>query len=252
MYEALYEQRVEEDISNSNGPPSSASAVSPLRSDPKLVILPYREISAVSSIGRDRTKLSIIQSLRPSEPAEEVTYDAVVLGTGYYRQAWKGLLFPEASPISQGEREPVGKGLRDVFGGIWESLYGNGPPSQMPSPKIRPTRASPSDPPSPSVDSDVSSPEPFQLNDSPDSQANGSPSTPATSLPGSRSSSKTRIEDVAADVSETEIFGVKRNYRLNLPQTYRTPSGKEAAFRPTIWLQGSNESTHGISDSLLR
>lgn len=51
-------------------------------------------------------------------------------------------------------------------------------------------------------------------------------------------------------------YTVLENYRLGLPGTYHYDNAKggveEGKFRPTIWLQGSNEKTHGISDSLLR
>ncbi|KAH9812412.1 L-ornithine-N-5-monooxygenase-like protein [Melampsora americana] len=47
---------------------------------------------------------------------------------------------------------------------------------------------------------------------------------------------------------------ISRNYRLNLPHPLlnETHQDEQSFFRPTIWLQGCNESTHGIGDSLLR
>lgn len=46
---------------------------------------------------------------------------------------------------------------------------------------------------------------------------------------------------------------ISRNYRLELPKEFEgtTTKGRKAVFNPTIWLQGCNESTHGIGDSLL-
>lgn len=43
-------------------------------------------------------------------------------------------------------------------------------------------------------------------------------------------------------------FRVKKNYRLDLPA--KVLGG--GSFKPSVWLQGSCEATHGISDSLLR
>lgn len=43
-------------------------------------------------------------------------------------------------------------------------------------------------------------------------------------------------------------FAVKKNYRLDLPA--KVVGG--GSFKPSVWLQGSCEATHGISDSLLR
>ena len=43
-------------------------------------------------------------------------------------------------------------------------------------------------------------------------------------------------------------FQVKKNYRLDLPA--KVVGG--GSFKPSVWLQGSCEATHGISDSLLR
>lgn len=42
-------------------------------------------------------------------------------------------------------------------------------------------------------------------------------------------------------------FNVAANYRLMLPKKH-----ENGRFLPTVWLQGSNEKSHGISDSLLR
>ncbi|MBW0508478.1 hypothetical protein O181_048193 [Austropuccinia psidii MF-1] len=47
---------------------------------------------------------------------------------------------------------------------------------------------------------------------------------------------------------------VSRNYQLLLPKTFidhEDAEGVAKKFQPTVWLQGCNESTHGISDSLL-
>lgn len=66
-------------------------------------------------------------------------------------------------------------------------------------------------------------------------------SSTASSPPPSRGSySKDRGEELT--------YPVGKNYRLRLPA--ETISG--AKFRPSVWLQGSCEATHGISDSLLR
>jgi len=51
-------------------------------------------------------------------------------------------------------------------------------------------------------------------------------------------------------------FEVAENYRLVLPKDFELPpsgetKGLKGVFEPTIWLQGNNEDTHGISDSLL-
>lgn len=59
------------------------------------------------------------------------------------------------------------------------------------------------------------------------------------------------------DLNLPPVESVTRNYRLMIPKILpdSNPSshGSEARrFKPTVWLQGCNEATHGISDSLLR
>ncbi|KAL8279843.1 hypothetical protein RQP46_007693 [Phenoliferia psychrophenolica] len=45
-------------------------------------------------------------------------------------------------------------------------------------------------------------------------------------------------------------FDIQENYRLALP-SHCEIDGAEVPFEPTVWLQGCNERTHGVSDSLL-
>lgn len=67
------------------------------------------------------------------------------------------------------------------------------------------------------------------------------PSSAFSSPPPSRASYSKERPDVPD-------YAIKKNYRLNLPS--KTAAG--GAFKPSVWLQGSCEATHGISDSLLR
>lgn len=67
-------------------------------------------------------------------------------------------------------------------------------------------------------------------------------SSTASSPPPSRGSYSKERE------GQSPLYAVAKNYRLQLPQ--ETIYG--AKFRPSVWLQGSCEATHGISDSLLR
>ncbi|KAG0146324.1 hypothetical protein CROQUDRAFT_92779 [Cronartium quercuum f. sp. fusiforme G11] len=80
------------------------------------------------------------------------------------------------------------------------------------------------------------------------SNQNSSPdSITTTTIDGSTSSINSN-DEIISDFN----FNISRNYKLLLPNKLEDKlTGLEFNFRPTIWLQGCNELTHGISDSLL-
>ncbi|GAA5868056.1 hypothetical protein JCM8547_000790 [Rhodosporidiobolus lusitaniae] len=242
LYQTMYAQKVDEDISARS--PSSASD---LVHDPKLNIKPF---SALVSGDFDSSSSTVTLTIHNSVLSEtrEVEYDVVVCGTGYDRQAWRHILFPSSSPSSAVSTSslpsvPLGQLLPDVReGSLSESPSLSSPPAlELPETAFASSsRRAFADSPTFSP----SSRSPSSARDTSSSRRSASPTTAASSppSPGSPTSKS------GGDTREGEHdYQVAENYRLLLPE--RTKTGR--AFRPTVWLQGSCEKTHGISDSLL-
>ncbi|POW13032.1 hypothetical protein PSTT_04039 [Puccinia striiformis] len=147
-------------------------------------------------------------------------YDAVILGTGYCRQSWKGILFGKSAECPGPDIN-----LRTLWPNLsLDTLHGFHPSSD------------------PSNDDGLTNS---------DIVSNG----------------LSDENDQASCLSEPSIetpidLKIARNYRLLLPETFIEPNPSSVTspetenlrirkFRPTVWLQGCNEGTHGISDSLL-
>ena len=221
----MYAQKVEEDIALT----SDCSHATTLNLDPKLVIHPYTELTSAWSTSSDLT-LNLVHALASTSRTE--TYDAVFCATGYTRQDWKEILFPSAPSLLTSTTSAV------PFSSLFppslpsspdESLVPLALPSHLFSERLsRHERASNTSTPSTSLGS----------------ESRASPST--------ASSSRGSFAKVAATSGD---FAVSENYRLKLPSEFAVVQGaerREGKFRPTVWLQGCNEATHGISDSLLR
>jgi L-ornithine N5-oxygenase len=200
VYEEMYDQLLDD--------PETAATT------PRLKIFPHREVISadlVSSSSSDGGKNNNNEKVRLGLghllhcTVSEATYDVVILGTGYYRQSW---------------RELVWNGLGDVFDFAGADMGLATPPEMVASE----SRASSS-----STSSSV-----FETCSVQDAASAGGAQV-AVGGP------KLGAATAAADE-------VERNYRLRLPEM--TSGGEK--FRPTVWLQGCNETTHGISDSLLR
>lgn len=249
----MYAQKVEEDVTARN---SSREDESALRLDPKLNILPYTTLVSASIGPSGAIRLDLRNTIR--EENRTIEYDAIVCGTGYDRQAYRNVLFP-TSMLETEDSTTVPLAL----------LFSTAETSN----------SRPSDPAIPELPLDVNLPvSAFRRRVSDDYDTPFSSSTRSTSVAGSVTSSsddtdslRTRRSDAASTAPSTSPsiastpslslerptkatpasapdFIVGENYRLQVP----TKTRDNFNFKPTIWLQGSCEKSHGISDSLLR
>ncbi|GAA5961024.1 hypothetical protein JCM8115_002662 [Rhodotorula mucilaginosa] len=253
VYEAMYDQKIEEDIAA-----RSAAGAGDLARDPRLTIRPYTEIRE-ARIADSTSALALTLHNPITHETREVEYDVVVCGTGYNRQAWRTILFPPASSAAAVEAEQAEEvvPLSDLFA---VRRAGSASPPKLSLPdsvfaQIRPTarRSGSSSVGSSSASPSTAANSPTRY-DSPSRHSSisyESTSTAPTSPPSPRSIVEPKLSAAAAaskaQTSTGPDFTVKENYRLDLPT--KTASG--ADFKPTVWLQGSCEKTHGISDSLL-
>ncbi|SGY84514.1 BQ5605_C009g05701 [Microbotryum silenes-dioicae] len=223
IYEAMYAQQVEEDIAKRDGTLDS------LKRSPKLIIHPYTELVGATTSGASPSSLTLVLRNLVASTVHSEEFDAVVCGTGYDRQAWKGLLFSKsAEDLTATPSETV------PLATLFELV-------QTPSPLDWP---SPSEALHASDLSDRS-----QSHSRETTSANESPlfSNSAVSSSAASSPAPSRGSYQKADKTSSNDYGVTESYRLRLPT--KTVDGGD--FKPRIWLQGSCESTHGISDSLL-
>lgn len=245
----MYDQKIEEDIAA-----RSPEGAEELAGDPRLTIRPYTEIRQ-ARVGAATGALSLSLYNPITHESREAEYDVVVCGTGYNRQAWRSILFPEtvSGPTERSESEHF-MPLEEAFAA--RQTQPAPPDLSLPDSAFAETarpiaRRSPSSDGSSSSDSTaasrIDSPARWDSPSRNSSVSGESTSTAATSPPSPRSLADSKTAD-SGRISQVPDFSVKENYRLDLPA--KTTSG--AQFRPTVWLQGSCEKTHGISDSLLR
>ncbi|KAK4046793.1 hypothetical protein OIO90_006435, partial [Microbotryomycetes sp. JL221] len=227
MYETLYAQQVEDDIAQRDGDTDEN-----LRRDPRLGIRPFTEICGADMNERRSLRLRILNSVTAVESVEE--YDVIICGTGYDRQGWKDILFTPPSTAKPDEaRQNVSLG--DLFAHDSHDL-----------PEL--TEAlSKSTPRSFSRDRRPRTAYPRTRSSSPGASQPDSPLLAARDTDTASGFSSPPTSNASAQSSKIPEFPVAKNYRLQLPS--RTQNGLE--FQPTVWLQGSCEATHGISDSLL-
>ncbi|GAA5941186.1 uncharacterized protein JCM15063_006394 [Sporobolomyces koalae] len=243
VYDEMYAQKVEEDIAERNKDESA------LLLDPKLTILPYTTLLSATVTESSTIDLELRNTIK--EETRNVVYDAIVCGTGYDRQAYRNILFPTSRvELDQDAANTVP--LAKLFSDAEESMSMPTIP-QLPldvdlsassfkrrlsddftSPSSTATRSA-------SVASSV------DYADSIRRHNETSSSTPLTSpsIASTPSSSLEREKRAAATASPDFVVG--ENYRLQVPSKTQT----SVDFKPTIWLQGSCEKSHGISDSLL-
>lgn len=256
VYTTMYSQKVEEDIAARTG-----SAAKDLAHDPRLNVRPYTEIREAHVVSSDSCSPAIRLSLfNPiTREAREVEYDAIVCGTGYDRQGWRNMLFPPSSAseaVAAQRQDEATIPLSELFATATADADDDRSPSPLDTPpsldlpaiafsaRLGRTEygssraasvASSSVPPSARYDS----PSRFSTNPHPSTAASSPPSPASPDHVAKRSSSSS---------AKASAYPVAENYRLQLPT--RTAAGK--GFKPTVWLQGACEKTHGISDSLLR
>lgn len=185
--------------------------------EPRINIINYTEvIEAVESPSHDGSINVLLENVLTGQRTSS-RYHAMILGTGYHRQSWKEILFGRSTDYR-------GSGVN--LGDLWPDISIDSSKSNACSGDL------------PSIESSTSS---IISSGSSDCQGNDG-------FCHAESPCK-----VPYDVK------VARNYRLLLPTTFCEPgsSGMPTQsctirnFRPTVWLQGCNESTHGISDTLL-
>ncbi|KAG5645252.1 hypothetical protein DXG03_006669 [Asterophora parasitica] len=215
LHDIIYDQRLDEGIAK-----RTASAAS---SQPFINILPYTSIisantntTPVSSSSDltivDASQFSIITQDLISRAISELKYDAVIYATGYQRTSWINLL----------KDSDIGKnfGLHATSSAV-QLLPSSRHPSRLDVNFNLNASVSNSGIPSPSSDSACStpptSPEPFTFSSS------------------------------GIDRHIPDVVYISRNYRL-LP-VQGNPEAPQ--FKSRVYLQGVEEATHGLSDTLL-
>jgi L-ornithine N5-oxygenase len=199
--------------------------------DVKINIINYTDVRAAEVNASADGSIDVVLEHILTGKTRRAHYEAVILGTGYSRQSWKEILFGRPSDESPGTGSDLS--LRS----LWPNLSVES--SSLHGVHISSEHSSDDSP----TNSDIVS---SGLSD--DHEHDSCRSEP--------SSQKSPID-----------LHIARNYRLVLPETFvepALPSTHTSAannsineirvrkFKPTIWLQGCNERTHGISDSLLR
>ncbi|GAA5902510.1 hypothetical protein JCM6882_002771 [Rhodosporidiobolus microsporus] len=248
LYEAMYAQKLEEDIAA-----RSSSSASNLTLDPRLNLKPFSELVA-ASVNPSSTAITLTLHNPILSETREVEYDAVICGTGYDRQAWRQILFPAASSAADVDSGKDAIPLGELFSPASSPSHGEdlSPPLYTPPTLDLPETAFESRRlyAASSLNGDLGSTSSSSRSPSSARESSVSstrqPSTAASSppTPGSPDASREKGNKVQ---DQQHPYPVAENYRLLLPE--RTSAG--ARFRPTVWMQGSCEKTHGISDSLL-
>ncbi|KAH8919443.1 hypothetical protein BT69DRAFT_1246449 [Atractiella rhizophila] len=212
LYETMYNQKLE------------------TKSQPKLRILPNRKIVSVStSPDCSRSLIFDIHNSLFTNAEERIEYDAVFLGTGYKRDGWKGVLGLEVPAFDVTEEKAVMEvGLSEIFPQFIEPIQ----------------------------TSEVS-PTPSSSSSSSRNSAAGDSDEDERLLSQSHLTNITTPSSFAAEESKRvspsptgRDWKVSRNYQLLIPRHFQY-RGRRGTFKPTVWLQGSNQATHGISDTLL-
>ncbi|GAA6020687.1 hypothetical protein JCM11491_000514 [Sporobolomyces phaffii] len=252
VYDEMYAQKVEEDVTERNASKGDESA---LLLDPKLNILPYTTLLSASIASSSAIDLELRNTIK--EQNRTVEYDAIVCGTGYDRQAYRNILFPATTVDSEDETT---LSLSKLFA----KLDATAPhPSisaipQLPLDVDLPVSAfkrrvsddytTPSFPSTRSASVAGSMDSTIDDSDSLRTHRSDAASTDPSSAPSIASTPSSSLERASKAASQSPPeFVVAENYRLQLP----TETRDGVSFKPTVWLQGSCEKSHGISDSLL-
>lgn len=195
--------------------------------------------------------LTLRHILDSSQKDEVITYDAIVLGTGYERKSWLKLLdesdFGDVFGFAQEEEksnsypvDTITKKLPDFSPHAMNSnLALKHPLVLLATPALSTATTSTSPVTDISRSGTLS-----EGNSTRPSQSH----SPSTTPPSSRAASPSPSSSVATSLSLSPMQQLKisRAYRL-LP----TPTPEGEAFKPKVYIQGIAEETHGLSDSLL-
>ncbi|KAI8459322.1 L-lysine 6-monooxygenase (NADPH-requiring)-domain-containing protein [Phakopsora pachyrhizi] len=225
LYELMYAQKVEEQSERRFN----------LQLEPKIEIVRYTEVIDAATRKDGSLELRLKDIL--TKKTYEQEYQLVILGTGYSRESWKSILFSESDEDIETSdlkrrHETVNEDEENII--------------ERSSDHIKGIRLS----------------EVFKRTFKEERGSSISPTNSIISLPSDQLKSYKNTRNQG--IEDCFDFVVKRNYRLDLPKTVliedlvidedkenREKKLVTKKFRPTIWLQGCNESTHGISDSLL-
>ncbi|KAA1113151.1 hypothetical protein PGT21_022854 [Puccinia graminis f. sp. tritici] len=218
LHEIIYSQKVEQGMEKGQlrdwGRPD----------DVKINIVNYTDVRAAEVSARGDGSIDVVLEHLLTGKTRRGHYEAVILGTGYSRQSWKEILFGRASGCP-------GSGSDISLRSLWPGLSLESPLQGL---HISSEHSSDDSP----TNSDIVS---SGLSD--EHEHDSCRSEPSSQNP-------------PIDLH------IARNYRLVLPETFVEPADPSTnnnnnnkstvrKFRPTVWLQGCNERTHGISDSLL-
>lgn len=243
LYEEMYAQTVAEGI--------QARSPSALHVDPKFVIRPFTAVEdgRAEGEGGEGAALALTLSNVLTGATREETYDLVICATGYDRSGWRAILFPDGAGAHEGlaglfEARPASPpepaGCSAGRNPMEEAVERLGTTHLHASPRTSRERTQSATPSSSSAAASSSATS-FGTSSATSSRVT-SPS-PSSSRSRSKRGSGSGGGKAAVD------FSVSVNYRLELPGEVAGAEGGK--FRPTVWLQGANEETHGISDSLL-
>lgn len=235
MYETMYDQKVDLDIAASKGVEADPK-------DPLMTIHPYTTISHAEKVD-DAVRLSLMNTTLFQ--SRTVEYDFVVAATGYDRQGWREMLFPSDGATATDDKTAT---LSALFAERSSRHTG------IDLSQVTPTLSTVARHGSMFADRSTS-----PSTRSSTSLESMSEHTSGTTSPSSYGESEqdplhagpSATGDKAKHLTPSRALQVEENYRLRLPATCTVNGKEDVAFRPTVWIQGGNEDTHGISDSLL-
>ncbi|KAH7913723.1 L-lysine 6-monooxygenase (NADPH-requiring)-domain-containing protein [Hygrophoropsis aurantiaca] len=222
LYELIYDQKLEDDIARrTNSMRDTSAPYVTIRPNTNVVSAQINVVPGSPTEGPQSTAelISITYQHNLSRQVSEKAYDAVICATGYERQTWLRLL--TASNIGKhfGVETIAPAGVRLAA----ESEKVQDEELELPELTFDSTNTTTDGASTPSTAS--------------------VPSTPPTS-PGT--SSSLLMQEKSSTSSKLYI---SRNYRL-IPVSKEGPLGG-SAFKPRIYVQGCEEETHGLSDTLL-
>ncbi|EIW85131.1 hypothetical protein CONPUDRAFT_79827 [Coniophora puteana RWD-64-598 SS2] len=226
LYDVIYDQKLDEDVARRKGRPNASP-------HPQLTIRTYSNIlsaDTLSSAEHSEGGLAVIIQNVLSGDIHETTYDAIVCATGYERRSWAKLL----TSSNVGKRFGIDSTLHDSIRLKSEAEQHDGQPSittNNVAEKLALKMLEGGLTRSGDQDTDSSSP-------TSTSASSDLPSPAFCSLPPDES----RYE---------KTLYISRGYRLLLPRDAEAIADGASPFKGRIYLQGCEEETHGLSDTLL-
>ncbi|KAF9077083.1 L-lysine 6-monooxygenase (NADPH-requiring)-domain-containing protein [Rhodocollybia butyracea] len=222
LYEIVYDQKVEDAISARNPTKSTPG--------PRINIRSHMHIPSLKYDSSSQTFLFTLQNVQTRQVFENDTYDAIVCATGYQRNSWMEML-RNSSRLGKRFGVESGSSISDV--------------------RLVPfAQRTPSPNPVPTASASTSTPDLYDDFESSSISSIGTSSSAITTPPtGDDGSIGEKERQSSRDPVKVYIT---RSYRLlPMASTQTVQDGSAEGLKARIYLQGMEEATHGLSDTLL-